>query len=141
MFSDFWEVPGEWKTALKAELEKDPPILGWATLGGGTGPTGPAGPPGPGVPTGGATGTVLTKTSAADYATGWATPAGSDKNYVHNQVTAAPNWTVVHNLGKYPAISVVDTGGNMIIPDVTYVDVNTVALAFAGATSGKAYAN
>jgi len=33
IFSDFFEVPGEWKTALKAELEKDPPVLGKQTLG------------------------------------------------------------------------------------------------------------
>src|SRR5215472_2786675 len=37
---------------------------------------GPPGPAGQGVPPGGATGTVLTKTSAADYATGWSTVAG-----------------------------------------------------------------
>ena len=34
MFSDYFEVPGEWKTALKADLERDPPILGKSTLGG-----------------------------------------------------------------------------------------------------------
>jgi hypothetical protein len=43
-----------------------------------TGPTGPAGAdgaPGVGVPAGGATGQVLTKTSGTDFATGWQTPA------------------------------------------------------------------
>jgi microcystin-dependent protein len=39
MFSDFFEVPSEWKAALKAALEQDPPILGIGTLGGGL-PTG-----------------------------------------------------------------------------------------------------
>lgn len=34
MFSDYFEVPGEWKTELKADLERDPPILGSITLGG-----------------------------------------------------------------------------------------------------------
>jgi hypothetical protein len=44
---------------------------------GATGPTGAAGPAGPGVPAGGATNQVLTKTSAADYASAWQTlPAG-----------------------------------------------------------------
>jgi hypothetical protein len=38
------------------------------------GPTGPQGPAGVGVPVGGTTGQVLAKTSATDYATGWATP-------------------------------------------------------------------
>lgn len=34
IFSDFFEVPGEWKTALRADLERDPPILGTQALGG-----------------------------------------------------------------------------------------------------------
>lgn len=43
---------------------------------GATGSTGPQGPAGPGVPAGGSTGQVLTKTSGADFATGWqAVPA------------------------------------------------------------------
>lgn len=44
--------------------------------GGGTGPQGPPGTNGQGVPTGGTTGQVLTKTSTADYATNWQTPTG-----------------------------------------------------------------
>jgi len=40
-----------------------------------TGATGVQGPPGQGVPTGGTTGQVLTKTSAADYASTWQTPS------------------------------------------------------------------
>ena len=48
---------------------------------GATGPTGPTGTPGTpgapgqGVPTGGTAGQVLAKTTSADYATGWTTPA------------------------------------------------------------------
>lgn len=33
MFSDYFEVPSEWKRELKADLERDPPILGRQTLG------------------------------------------------------------------------------------------------------------
>ena len=66
---------------------------------------------------------------------------GGDKNYVHNQGTPAPNWTVTHSLGKFPSVEVVDSGNNVLIPDVHYVDLNTVALAFGSATSGKAYVN
>jgi len=43
---------------------------------GATGATGSQGPAGPGVAPGGATGQVLTKTSATDYATNWQTPSG-----------------------------------------------------------------
>jgi hypothetical protein len=44
---------------------------------GATGAAGATGPAGPGVPVGGATGQVLTKTSATDYATSWQTPAAA----------------------------------------------------------------
>ena len=64
-----------------------------------------------------------------------------DKNYVHNQVGASASWTVTHDLGKYPAVSVLDTGGSIIIPNVLYVDLNNVTLGFAAATSGKAVFN
>jgi Chaperone of endosialidase/Collagen triple helix repeat (20 copies) len=43
---------------------------------GATGTQGPTGATGPGVAPGGTTGQVLTKTSATDYATNWATPSG-----------------------------------------------------------------
>lgn len=66
---------------------------------------------------------------------------GSDKNFVFNQASAANPWSVPHNLGKFPAVSVVDSGGNEIVPDVHYVDANNVTLTFAAATSGKAYLN
>jgi hypothetical protein len=33
IFSDWFEVPGEWKGALRSYLESDPPVLGKAALG------------------------------------------------------------------------------------------------------------
>jgi hypothetical protein len=36
MFSDYWEVPGEWKTSMRMDLERDPPIFGKQVLGGQT---------------------------------------------------------------------------------------------------------
>jgi len=66
---------------------------------------------------------------------------GGDANYVFSQASAANPWLVTHNLGKYPAVSVVDSGNNEIVPDVMYVDVNTLTLTFAAATSGTAYCN
>ena len=67
--------------------------------------------------------------------------AGGDKNYVHTQGSAAASWTVTHSLGKFPTIAVVDSGNNVLIPDVHYVDTNSLTVSFAGPTSGKAYCN
>jgi hypothetical protein len=55
------------------------PSVVWTAHGsmrGPAGPTGATGATGAGVPTGGTTGQVLTKTSATDYATAWQAPAG-----------------------------------------------------------------
>jgi len=66
---------------------------------------------------------------------------GADLTYVFTQASAANPWNVTHSLGKFPAVSVVDSGGNEIIPDVQYLDANSLTLTFAAATSGKAYMN
>lgn len=81
---------------------------------GGPGPPGEDGPPGPPGPT----------------------PTIS---YVHDQITPALVWTIVHNLGFFPNISVVDSGGNEVEGVVRYIDQNTVEVTFTAAFGGKAY--
>lgn len=89
---------------------------------GGVGPRGPAGPTGPTGPPG--------------------TPgAGGDANYVHTQTTPASTWSVTHSLAKFPAVDVVDSGGNWLLPDVLWVDANHVTVTFGAATSGRVFCN
>lgn len=66
---------------------------------------------------------------------------GADKNYVHTQGSPTSIWNVVHGLNKYPSVSVVDTGGSVVDPDIHYIDANNVQLTFGSPTSGKAYVN
>ena len=66
---------------------------------------------------------------------------GGDKNYVHTQSTPAASWTVSHNLGKRPAVVVVDSAEDVVYGDIQYIDDNTITLTFSGAFSGKAYFN
>lgn len=66
---------------------------------------------------------------------------GSDKHYTHDQTVAAAVWEITHNLGKYPSVSVVDSGGNWVVGDVAYLDENSLTVTFSGAFSGKAYMN
>jgi len=68
-------------------------------------------------------------------------PVGGDKTYVHIQSSPSAAWSVIHNLGKYPAVDVVDSGGSEVIPDIHYVDANNVTVNFGSATSGKAFVN
>jgi hypothetical protein len=60
-------------------------------------------------------------------------------NYTHNQISSSPTWTITHNLGFFPAVSVVDSGGNHVIGDVTYVSQNVVTVSFNSSFGGKAY--
>lgn len=60
-------------------------------------------------------------------------------NYTHNQITSSSTWTITHNLGFFPAVSVVDSGGNYVVGDVTYVSQNVVTVSFSSSFGGKAY--
>jgi hypothetical protein len=66
---------------------------------------------------------------------------GGDAAYVHIQSTATVLWTVAHNLGKYPAVSVVDSAGSAIIPDIHYDSTAQVTLTFGSPTSGRVFCN
>lgn len=68
--------------------------------------------------------------------------AGStDKTYVFTQTVPSVTWTVQHNLGKFPSITVVDTGQSVVVGDYTYTDNNNVILNFSAQFAGKAYLN
>lgn len=80
---------------------------------------GPPGPPGPAGPAG----------------------PGGGSAYTHTQSIAAAVWTAPHNLGRFPSVSVVDTAGNKVEPDVQWVDSNIVQITHGSARTGKAYFN
>lgn len=65
----------------------------------------------------------------------------TDVHYTHNQETASAKWVVKHNLGKNPAVTIVDSAGTEVIGDVIHNDINTVTISFTAAFSGKAYFN
>ena len=64
-----------------------------------------------------------------------------DRHHTHKQAQAAKVWTVAHNLGKRPAVTVVDSAGTVVIGEVDYLDDNTVRLTFCAAFSGTEYFN
>ena len=81
---------------------------------------------------------VVTITGAAPTQTlNFVLPVGG--NYTHNQITASSTWTITHNLGFFPAVSIVDSGGNYVIGDVNYVSQNVVTVSFNASFGGKAY--
>jgi len=50
-------------------------------------------------------------------------------------------WTVPHNRGRFPSVTVVDHLGNRVEPDVTYIDQNIVQITHGRPEIGRAYFN
>lgn len=101
---------------------------------------GVAGPPNTlaiGTVVSGATPEVTITGTAPTQTINFVLPVGG--NYTHNQLTAASTWTITHNLGFFPAVSIVDSGGNYVIGDVNYVSQNVVSVSFNASFGGKAY--
>lgn len=64
-----------------------------------------------------------------------------DKHHVYIQGSASKEWDIVHNLEKYPSVSIVDSAGTVVVGDVKYIDENELIVSFSGAFSGKAFLN
>lgn len=65
----------------------------------------------------------------------------TDKNFEFTQSVASASWSINHNLGKRPSVTIIDTGGNQVIGDIIYVDNNNITLNFSAAFSGTATLN
>ena len=62
-------------------------------------------------------------------------------NYVHDQQVASASWVITHNMGKKPAVSIVDTADDEVIGEVKYNSNNQLTITFSAPMSGKAYLN
>jgi hypothetical protein len=63
-----------------------------------------------------------------------------DVSYRHYQSTASNVWTITHNLGFRPNVTVVDSGGTEAIPGtVKYQSDSVVVLTFSASFGGEAY--
>lgn len=65
----------------------------------------------------------------------------ADANYVHEQSEASSEWVIVHNLNKYPAVSIIDSAGDEVVGNIHYDSLNQVTITFIGAFKGKATLN
>lgn len=57
------------------------------------------------------------------------------------QVKPNSCWKIIHNLNKYPSVTVVTEEGEEIQCEVKYISINEVHLKFNGRFRGKAYLN
>ncbi len=61
--------------------------------------------------------------------------------YVHTQSSPSATWSISHNLGRRPSVTVVDSAGTVVIGEVTYLSDNTLRVEFSAGFSGQAYLN
>lgn len=65
----------------------------------------------------------------------------SDRTYIYTQTTPSTIWRISHSMNKYPAVTVKDGDGNIVIGELDYTDINNVKITFSSAISGTAYLN
>lgn len=70
--------------------------------------------------------------------TGLGTDSGK---YSHRYVQPIPSliWEVYHTLGFRPSVTVVDSAGEVIIPEIEYISDTKIELSFSAEVSGEAY--
>lgn len=67
--------------------------------------------------------------------------SGSGNTYTWTQSISLAVWTIPHNLGRFPSVTVVDNLNNKVEPDILYLDNNSVQITHGVALVGKAYLN
>ena len=68
-------------------------------------------------------------------------PLQGSPTFVFTQAAPATVWNILHNLGKFPSVSVINNNNVVINGEVTYIDNNNVQLNFSAGFTGKAYLN
>lgn len=66
---------------------------------------------------------------------------GSDAFFEYVQGIPSAQWDIVHNLNKFPSITVVDTANTTVIGSYEYTSPDTVTLNFSAPFAGKAFLN
>lgn len=64
-----------------------------------------------------------------------------DKFYEYIQLAPATRWEIAHPLKKFPSVTVVDSGGSVVVGEIEYIDDSNITLIFKSSFSGKAYLN
>lgn len=59
--------------------------------------------------------------------------------FTFNQMSALAVWTINHNLGRFPPVTIVNEEGDEVYGNVHYSSNNEVVVSFSAAFSGIAY--
>lgn len=67
--------------------------------------------------------------------------AEADKTFTFVQSSSSTEWSIQHDMDKYPSVSVVNNNNVLMYGNITYVDTNNLIINFSAGFSGKAYLN
>jgi hypothetical protein len=67
-------------------------------------------------------------------------PGDAANRYIHNQTVAASVWTVNHNLGRKPLVSIRSPGGVEVDAEIIHPSLNQFTVHFAMPYAGTAEA-
>lgn len=62
-----------------------------------------------------------------------------NSRFVFDQAAPTSTWTVNHQLGGFPSVSVVDSANTVVFGMVTYVNESQITIEFSAPFSGKVY--
>lgn len=61
------------------------------------------------------------------------------RRYVHIQNASATTWNISHDLDGFPSVTIVDSGGSVVIGSITYNSSSSITVSFSAPFSGVAY--
>lgn len=64
-----------------------------------------------------------------------------DKFFKFEQGVPSSIWNITHNLGKNPAVTIVDSANTTVIGAITYNNANSLTVTFSAGFSGTAFLN
>lgn len=81
---------------------------------------------------------ALAPLEVAVVSTGPPGPSLAGSSYTHTQASAASTWSIPHNLGYRPTVSVYTTGGVEVEAEVAHLSANVLEARFAAPMAGSA---
>lgn len=70
-----------------------------------------------------------------------ASGASGGTTFIFDQAIPADEWNIIHDLARFPSVTVVDSAGTVVYGSVNYVSKNEITLRFTAPFSGVAYLN
>lgn len=63
----------------------------------------------------------------------------SNQRFVYTQASPASTWTITHNLGGRPSVTVVDSAQTEVVGETQYISDTQIVINFSHPFSGQAY--